>query len=118
LAVLEASGGFGLLLDQAVHRWGEEGGVASEGDGAAALRGAVDVVRLEGGDAGDLGAVEQDECVVRPHVGGQVGVADASGEQGDLLVLVDEVRRFAVAPSGDGRLAKRPQLLPYEGSMG
>jgi hypothetical protein len=78
----------------------------------------VDVVRLEGGDAGDLGAVEQDECADCPDVGGQVGVADSSGEQGDLLVLVDEVRRFAVAPSGDGRLAKRPQLLPYEGSMG
>lgn len=77
--------------------------MASEGDSAAALRGAVDVVRLEGGDAGDLGAVEQDECTDCPDVGGQVGVADASGEQGDLLVLVDEVRRFAVAPSGDGR---------------
>ncbi|MBP2054641.1 hypothetical protein J2Z21_007651 [Streptomyces griseochromogenes] len=34
------------------------------------------------------------------------------GEQGDLLVLVDEVRRFAVAASGDGLPPKRPELLP------
>ncbi|MEU6507502.1 hypothetical protein [Streptomyces sp. NPDC046942] len=59
--------------------------------------------------------MEQDECPGCPDVGGQVGAADASGEQGDLLVLVDEVRRFAVAPPGDGRPAKRPELLPYEG---
>jgi hypothetical protein len=72
------------------------------------FRGAVDVGRLEGGDTGDLGAVEQDECASRPDVGGQVGVADAPGELGDLLVLVDEVRRFAVSPAGDGQfLAER-----------
>jgi hypothetical protein len=68
--------------------------VTFEGDSAAALRGAVDVVRLEGGDAGDLGAVEQDECADCPDVGGQVGVADSSRRFSDELG-----KAFWVAPA-------------------